>query len=346
MKDDIINHSEYQEWILEIKLKIHSTRHQVALAVNVHLLELYWQLGKEISQKQVHAQWGSKFIEQLAVDLKHEFPDIKGFSRRNLYAIRQWYLFYAQEFPIVPQPVAQIPWGHNRLIINKTDNIKEALFYATETANHAWSRDTLDAQIASRLYDRKGKAITNFQQTLPEQKSKMANALLKDPYNFDFLGLEEDALEREIEHQMMAKITDFLLELGKGFAFVGRQYKLEISETDYFLDLLFYHLDLRCYVVIELKAGKFKPEHTGKLNFYLSAVDSQVKKAEDNPTIGILLCKSKDKIEAEYALRDIQKPMGISEYRLSEAIPENIKGRLPSIEELEGELAKKMNKEK
>jgi predicted nuclease of restriction endonuclease-like (RecB) superfamily len=240
--------------------------------------------------------------------------------------------------------VAQIPWGHNRLIITKIKNLDEALFYCNETIKNGWDRDTLEIQIDNNYYNKKGKAVTNFSETLPEKQSKLAVETLKDPYNFDFLGLHDDALEKSIEDELVKHITEFLLELGQGFAFLGHQYKIEISETDYFIDMLFYHMELRSYIVIELKAGKFKPEFTGKLNFYLSAVDSQLKKQDDNKTIGILLCKKKERIEAEYALRDINKPMGISEYRLTDAIPENLKTKLPSIEELENQLTEKIKR--
>ncbi len=345
-KSEKINISEYYEWINKIKAKIHSTRAKVILSANSELLNLYWEIGKEIVEKQTKADWGSKIIEKIAIDLKHEFPDIKGFSRRNIYAMRQWYLLYSQRFEFVPQVVAQIPWGQNRLIITKIKDIDEALFYAQETLKNSWSRDILEIQIEERLYQRQGKAITNFDNVLPEKQSNTAKNILKDPYNFDFLGLENDALEKSIEDELTKHITEFLLELGKGFAYVGNQYKIEISETDYFIDLLFYHLDLRCFIVIELKAGKFKPEYAGKLNFYLSAVDCQLKKETDNPSIGILLCKKKDKIEVEYALRDINKPMGISEYQLTEAIPDNLKSKLPSIEEIENELTGKIEKKR
>ncbi len=334
--------TDYFHWINDLKSKIHAAQTKVALTINSQLLELYWEIGKDISERQENTDWGSKFIEQTAIELKNEFPEIKGFSRRNLYAIRQWYKFYSEKYQFVPQSVAQIPWGHSRLIISKIKDIAEAEFYCNETIKNGWDRDTLEIQIENQLFSNKGNAITNFQETLPAAQSKLATETLKDPYNFDFLGLQNDALERAIEDELVKNITKFLLELGKGFAFLGRQYKIEISETDYFIDLLFYHLDLRCYIVIELKAGKFKPEYAGKLNFYLSAVDSQIKKPEDNKTIGILLCKKKDRIEAEYALRDINKPMGISEYRLTDAIPENIKTKLPSIEELENELTEKI----
>ncbi len=342
--DDKINFSEYNDWIKSLKSKIHAAKRKVALSINSQLLELYWEIGKDIVEKQENSNWGSKLIEQTSIELKHEFPEMKGFSRRNLYAIRQWYKFYSEKFSIVPQSVAQIPWGHNRLIITKVKNIDEAIFYCNETIKNGWDRDTLEIQIENDLFKKKGKAITNFSKTLPEKQSKLANEALKDPYNFDFLGLHEEALEKAIEDELVKHITEFLLELGKGFAFLGRQYKIEISETDYFIDMLFYHIELRCYIVIELKAGSFKPEYAGKLNFYLSAVDSQLKMQNDNKTIGILLCKKKDKIEAEYALRDINKPMGISEYKLTQSIPKNIKSKLPSIEELENKLTEKIKR--
>lgn len=338
--------SDYKIWIDSLKSKIKSARIKVALSVNSQLIELYWEIGKDISEKTKNAGWGSGVIEQISTDLKHEFPEMKGFSRRNLYAIKQWYEFYYQEFEFVPQPVAQIPWGHNRLIISRVKSVEEALFYCGETVKNGWSRDLLDTQLDKKLFKRNSQSTHNFENTLPEKQSKMAAESLKDPYNFDFLGLHDDALEREIENELVANITEFLLELGKGFAFVGKQYKIEISETDYFIDLLFYHLELRCYVVIELKAGKFKPEYAGKLNFYLSAVDTQIRKSNDKASIGILLCTKKDKIEAEYALRDINKPMGISEYSLTQAIPDEMKTQLPSIEELENDLNEKIKRKK
>ena len=336
--------SEFNQWIEELKQKIHSARIKVALSVNSQLLELYWELGKEIVDKQNKSNWGSNFIENIATELKHEFPEIKGFSRRNLYAVKQWYLFYSEKSEFVPQFVAQIPWGHNRLIITKIKNIEEAQFYCHETLKNGWDRDTLEIMLANNLYAAKGNAVSNFLSTLPKNQSIVVSQTFKDPYNFDFLGLHDDALERAVEDELVKHITEFLLELGKGFAFVGSQYKIEISEKDYFIDLLFYHLELRSFIVIDLKSGKFKPEYAGKLNFYLSAIDSQLKKSFDNQSIGIILCKKKDKIEAEYALRDINKPMGISEYRLNDIIPENFKTRLPSIEEMENGLANKIKK--
>ncbi len=329
---------EYASWLNQIKQQISTARQKAALSLNTSLIELYWHIGSQIVEKEKEATWGSSLIERLARDLAFEFPDIKGFSRRNLYAVRQWYLFYSMHSLIVPQTVAQIPWGHNRLIISKIKDVKEALWYASATVENGWSRDILELKIDKSEFSRMGNSLNNFQRTLPVSQSSLARETIKDPYNFDFLGLEDDAQERAIENALTDRITEFLLELGKGFAFVGRQYKLLVSETEYFIDMLFYHLELRCYVVIELKAGKFKPEYAGKLNFYLSAVDSQVKRSEDNPSIGIMLCKKKNKIEAEYSLRDLNKPIGISDYLLTHIIPENLMEKLPTVSELEEEL--------
>lgn len=328
----------YKPWLNSIKQKIKFAQLTVAVKVNSQLMELYWDLAKEIVSKQKEANWGDSILEQLSIDLKLSFPTVNGFSRRNLYAIRQWYLFYESIDSIVPQAVAQIPWGHNRLIVSKIKNVEEAIFYANATVNNGWSREQLEIQIKNNYYLSKGKAITNFNNTLPEIESQLAIETLKNPYNFDFLGLENDALEREIESAMMQHITNFLLELGKGFAFVGRQYVIQVGENNYAIDLLFYHLELRCYIVLELKSGKFEPEYAGKLNFYLSAIDSQLKHPQDKPSIGLILCKHKDKIEAEYSLRDIQKPIGISEYQLTQALPKNYESKLPTVAQIELEL--------
>jgi len=336
--------TEYQNWLDQIKQRIKSAQYRAARSVNSVLMELYWEIGKEIVEKQKFEDWGSGFIEQFASDLRKSFPDIKGFSKRNVYAMRQWYLFYSQQFEFVPQAAAQIPWGHNRLIIAKIKNLEEAIFYIHATIENGWGRENLEIQIDKNYFEKKRNTITNFEKTLPSPQSDLAKETIKDPYDFDFLGLEDDALEKEIETELTKHITEFLLELGKGFAYVGRQYHIKVSEKDYYIDLLFYHLELRCYVVIELKAGIFKPEHTGKLNFYLSAIDTLVKKKEDNPTIGILLCKKKDRVEAEFALRDINKPIGISDYLLTKAIPEEIKTKLPTVEQLENELSELENK--
>lgn len=336
---DILFSPDYIVWFSDLKQRISLARQQASLSLNSALIELYWEMGRDMVEKEERAAWGSGLIERLSRDLTHAFPDMKGFSRRNLYAIRQWYLFYSALSAIVPQPVAQLPWGHNRLIVSKIKDYDEALWYALAANENGWTRDDLELKIEKRDYHRVGRALTNFSQTLPAVQSGLARETLKDPYNFDFLGLEDEAQERAIEAALTDKITDFLLELGKGFAFVGRQVKLLISDNEYFLDMLFYHLDLRCYVVIELKAGKFKPEYAGKLNFYLSAVDAQLKRLDDNSSIGILLCKKKDKIEVEYSLKDINKPIGVSDYLLTHVIPDNLLTKLPTIAELEDELA-------
>lgn len=333
-----IHGANYNVWLEGIRQRIRAAQLKAALAVNAQLLEVYWELGKEIVLKQNEAGWGDSVLEQLSADLRVSFPDMKGFSRRNLYAIRQWYLFYNQASEFVPQIVAQIPWGHNRLIISKTKDTNEALFYAQACIENGWSRDQLEVQIRNNYFQSKGNAISNFTQTLPPLQSQLAVESIRDPYHFDFLGLEDDALEREIENAMMQHITRFLVEMGKGFAFVGRQYAIAVSHTEYFIDLLFYHLNLRCFVVVELKAGKFKPEYAGKLNFYLSAIDSQLKHPSDNPSIGLILCRTKDSIEAEYSLRDIQKPIGISEYHLTQALPKELVNQLPTVEQLENRL--------
>lgn len=334
--------TEYSAWLKNLKEQIAVARQKAALSLNATLIELYWNMGREIIDREKVAGWGSMFIERLSRDLSFAFPDIRGFSRRNLYAIRQWYLFYSARYAFVPQPVAQIPWGHNRLITSKIKDIDEALWYASATADNGWGRDTLEIHIDKKEYQRRGKTTNNFGTTLSSSQSALAIETIKDPYNFDFLGLDDDSQERAIEQALTGRITEFLLELGKGFAFVGRQFKLEVSDTEYFIDMLFYHLNLRCYIVIELKAGKFKPEYAGKLNFYLSAVDSQIKHPEDNPTIGILLCKKKDKIEAEYSLRDIQKPIGVSNFVLTQDIPGDLVSKLPTMKELEDELSSRL----
>ena len=334
----------YKDWLIDLKSKIRSAQAKAAIAVNTALIEFYWELGKMIAEKE--SVWGSKLIEQIAKDLKTEFPEMKGLSRSNLSYAKQFYKFYQAllvQQPvglIVQQAVAQIPWGHNILIFSKSKNINEAQFYISQTIENGWSRDVLALQIKSQLYQRQGKSINNFMQTLPEPLSDLAQQTLKDPYIFDFLTLTKPFHEKDIERQLIAHITKFLLELGKGFAFIGQQYHLEVGETDYYIDLLFYHTRLKCYVVIELKNTKFIPEYAGKLNFYLSAVDSLVKQEEDKPTIGILLCRDKNNFETEFALRDINKPMGVSEFQLTEILPDELKSSLPSIEEIENELKK------
>lgn len=278
--------------------------------------------------------------------MQEEFPDIKGLSTSNLKYCQRFYTFYRAEIgqQLVDQfpntLYGRIPWGHNILIFTKSKDREEANFYLQQTIENNWSRDTLALQVKSNLYVRQGKAVTNFSKTLPTPDSELAQQTLKDPYIFDFMTMAEPYKEKDIEDQLVANMTKFLLALGKGFAFVGRQYQVTVGDSDYYIDLLFYHVRLKCYVVIELKNTRFVPEYAGKLNFYLSAVDSLVKQPDDNATIGILLCRDKNNIEAEFALRDINKPMGVSEFELSEQLPDNLKSSLPTIEEIKNELKK------
>ncbi len=310
--------------------------------MNQELVLLYWDIGKSILDKQEQEGWGKKVIQQISKDLAHAFPEMKGFSERNLDYMRTLARLWPDR-QITQQLVAKLPWGHNTVLMDKISNDSDRLWYAQKSIENGWSRNVLVMQIESNL---KGRSVGsdkthNFSQTLPYPQSDLALNTLKDPYIFDFLSIGQEAHEREIEKELVNHIQKFLLELGAGFAYIGRQVHLEVDGDDYYLDMLFYHTRLHCYVVIELKAGNFKPEYTGKLNFYLSAVDAQLRSPEDKPTIGILLCKTKKKVTAEYALKDIAKPMGISEYRLGDAIPEKIKTALPTIEELEEELGTK-----
>jgi predicted nuclease of restriction endonuclease-like (RecB) superfamily len=359
MNGDLIVDKEYKAWLADIKLKVRDVQLKAALKVQTELLNFYWELGADIVEKQTQAKWGDGLIDQLSRDLMGEFPDIKGFSRRNLMYIQKWYLFYhSANFPspIVQQPVAltgkqaipitQIPWGHNIAIITKCKNIEEALYYVQCTIEHNWSRSVLVHQIESGLYKREGKAVHNFALTLPKPQSDLAAQTLKDPYVFDFLTMTKDYDERDLENALVAHVRQFLMELGAGFAYMGKQIALQVGEREFFIDLLFYHTKLHCYVVVELKAVDFEPEHAGKLNFYLKAIDSQLRTDRDQPTIGILICKKKDKIVAEYALSDINKPIGVSEYRLTESIPDTFKGSLPTIEQIEAELGGELGGER
>jgi predicted nuclease of restriction endonuclease-like (RecB) superfamily len=345
--------SDYAIWLTEVKTRIQSARSRAALAVNSEVVRLYHSIGRDILERQTQQGWGSKVIPRIAADLKDAFPDIKGFSASNIKYMR----FFAEHCPVPAiaqqlgepsaeapsprfgqQPADQLPWFHIVILLTKAKPTDRE-WYAVHAVAGGWSRDTLKRNIETRLKDRQGAAITNFEALLPPPHSALAQETLKDPYNFDFLGLADDAHEREIENALIRHITRFLLELGTGFAFVGRQFRLEVGGDEFFIDLLFYHTRLKRYVVIELKGSAFKPEHVGQLNFYLSAVDSQIKREDDHPTIGLLLCKTQNRIVAEYALRDTTKPMGIAEYQLLQSLPEPLQTNLPSIEELEAELA-------
>jgi predicted nuclease of restriction endonuclease-like (RecB) superfamily len=336
--EPLVKTSEYRSFILEIKQRIQVSQIKAAIAVNQELLLLYWDLAERIVTKQQQATWGDGFLLQISKDLKTEFPEMKGFSKRNLEGMRQWYQFWVAESAIALQLVAQIPWGHNLTIVTKIKDIDEALFYVQKTIQNNWSRSVLTHQIEGRLYQREGKAITNFETRLPEPQSDLARETLKDPYNFDFLMLRDKHDEQELESALIENVTRFLLGLGAGFSYLGRQYKLEVGGDEFFIDLLFYHVQLHCYFVIELKAVKFKPEFAGKLGFYISAVDGILKTEQDNPTIGLLICKSKNDVVVEYTLRDIHKPIGVSEYMITQNLPDELKSSLPSIEEIEAEL--------
>jgi len=328
----------YTDWLKQLKTDIARARQRAALAVNAELVLLYSRIGRDILSRQQAQGWGAKVVDRLARDLKDAFPDMRGFSSRNL----KYMAFFAQHCPdgqIGQQPAAQLPWFHIVTLLTKLDNAAEREWYASQCVQHGWSRTTLELNIKNRLQQRQGGAVTNFEARLPATDSALAHDTLKDPYLFDFLGLGDDAHEREIENGLIRHITRFLLELGAGFAFVGRQFRLEVAGDEFFIDLLFYHTRLKCYVVVELKATAFKPEHAGQLNFYLAAVDAQIKAEDDKPTIGLLLCKQQNRLVAEYALSGIAKPIGVAEYQLLRDLPKMLEHSLPSIAEIEAELA-------
>ena len=339
---------EYKTWIEDIKSRIKQSQIKAAVKVNYEMLDLYWTLGKDIASKQKDAKWGDAFLETMSKDLRKTFPNMSGFSVQNLKSIRYWYRFYNDEgnglqavsqMELIEKMVKSIPWGHNQRIMYKCKSIEEALFYVQKTMDNGWSRAVLEHQIDGGLYGRQGKAVTNFQLKLPVPQSDLAEQTLKNPYNFDFLTLREEYDEKELEDALVNQITQFLLELGTGFSYLGRQVHIQVGESDFYMDLLFYHVRLHCYVVVELKTEKFKPEFAGKLNFYVTAVNKQMKSAQDNPTIGILICKDKDDVVAEYALDDISQPIGIAEYELTKVLREEFKSSLPTVEEIENELA-------
>lgn len=328
----------YADWLAELKARIHRAQQRAALAANGELVLLYWQIGRDILAKQAEQGWGAKVVDRLSHDLRTAFPEMKGFSPRNLKYMRAFAQAWPDE-PFVQEVLARLPWYHQLALLDKLPSPTSRQWYAAKAIEHNWSRNVLVMQIETRLLERSGQAATNFEQTLPKPQSDLARESLKDPYKLDFLGLTDEAQERVVEGALVRHVTEFLLELGAGFAFVGRQVLLDVAGDEFFIDLLFYHLKLRCYVVIELKGGKFKPEHLGQLSFYLTAVDEQLKHPQDGPTIGLLLCKSKNKVVAEYALRNVNKPLGVAEYELVESLPPELQTSLPSIEQIENELA-------
>lgn len=341
----IIIDTEYNKLLSDLKNRVATSRYKAALSVNKELILLYHHVGTQILDSQAKQGWGTKVIDQLSKDLRTEFPEMKGFSARNLKYMRK----FAEEYPeveFVQQVAAQLPWFHIATIMDRVSDKQDRVFYMQKTIDHGWSRSILVMQIELALHKRQGKAISNFKDKLPSPQSDLAHYTLKDPYVFDFLSIGDDAHEREVEKSLVCHIEKFILALGAGFAFVGRQYHLEVGNEDFYIDLLFYHLKLRCFVVIELKDKDFKPEYAGKINFYLSAVDDLIKHESDQPSIGLILCKSKNNVLAEYTLRDMSKPIGLAEYRLTKNLPEKLKTALPTIEELEAELAKEFDEEK
>ena len=362
---------DFKSWVSQLKQDIRSAQIKAAIKVNTELLRLYWRIGADICEKQKSASWGDGWLKELSRELMTEFPDMKGFSHRNLQYIRQWYLFYNQENTIVQQVVAQledvnvqqpvakldddmrqqpvaqisedvffsVPWGHHLYIISQCKDVSRAVFYLQKTVENGWSRAVLLNYLDTNLYERQGKAVNNFNRLLANPQSELAAQTLKDPYNFDFLTLDDEYRERELEHALTHNVTRFLLELGTGFAFVGSQVPLQVGEDTVYPDLLFYHLELRCYVVVELKVTKFKGEHLGQLGVYVSAVNHIKKKPTDNPTIGLLICKTKNNVMAQYALESTNQPIGISEYQLSKLMPEHIQSQLPTIEDIEATLS-------
>jgi len=357
--------ADYGTWLASLKSRIQGSRQRALLSANAEQISLYHDIGRDILERQRREGWGAKVIDQLSSDLRAAFPEMRGLSSRNLKYMK----FFAEHCPnrqfvlqsapkaappsigqqsaaqlpatqTTPALSDQLPWFHIVTLLTKLTDPALRHWYAVQAIQHAWPRDTLTVQIKNQLHLRQGMAVTNFDQRLEPPQAGLATEILKDPYHFDFLGLGDEAHERDIENALIRHITRFLLELGAGFAFVGRQFQLIVGGDEFFLDLLFYHTRLKCYVVVELKAQAFKPEHAGQLNFYLSAVDAQVKAADDKPTIGLLLCKTKNRLVAEYALSGIEKPMGVAEYQLVRALPEPLDTSLPSIEQIEDELSR------
>lgn len=369
--------SDYRLWIGEIKHRVCQCQIKASVKVNTELLQLYWDIASDIVAKQKNARWGDGFLKQISKDLTEDFPEMKGFSVRNLQSMCKWYLFYSKALQITKQLVSQmsgenakqlvsqnavdvvepsaavqpqevnaqvmraffsVPWGHHILIMQRCKETEQALFYIQQTVENGWSRSVLDWQIDSKLYERQGKAISNFANTLPAPQSDLAQQVTKDPYIIDIMGIRQDLEEREIEAYLDAHISQYLLELGKGFTYYGRQIHLKVDGDDFYVDQLFYHVRLHCFVVVELKAVKFKPEHIGQLNFYVSAVDSQMRGKDDNPTIGLLICKDKNDVVAEYSLRNVMSPIGVSSIQIFDQLTADYKSSLPTIQEIEDHL--------
>jgi predicted nuclease of restriction endonuclease-like (RecB) superfamily len=328
----------YAELLEELKGRIRNARLKASLAVNRELVVLYWTIGRDILRRQDQEGWGTKVIDQLSRDLRKSFPDVTGFSARNLKYMRALAAAWPDE-AVVQQAVAQLPWGHNLRLLDKVKDPHEREWYIKACVEHGWSRAVLEAQIDTGLFRRQGQARTNFDRTLPSApQSELAQQSLKDPYCFEFLGLSEEITERKLHQSLLANLRDLLLELGRGFAFLGSEYRLDVGGDEFRIDLLFYHTLLHSYVVVELKTSAFQPEHVGQLQFYLSAVDRCLRGELDGPTVGILLCTKKNEVVVEVALQDSNKPMGVAEYRLTEALPRRVRDALPSLEELKARV--------
>lgn len=331
----------YDEFVQDLKNRVKQAQVKAALSVNQELIILYWQIGQRISEEMDRHGWGAYVVDKLADDLRNSFPEMKGFSPRNLRYMRSFAEAYPDE-QFLQQAVAKIPWGHNVRLLDQVKDEDQRRWYIEQTIVHGWSRDVLVHQIESRLYERQGRALTNFKATLPEPQSDLAHQLLKDPYNFEFLTLDKDAKEKELEAGLLERLRNVLLELGTGFAFVGSQYHLEVGGQDFYIDLLFFHWKLNCFVVVELKVTEFKPEYAGKMAFYLTAVDEHLRQEGHKPTIGLLLCKTTNRVVAEYALRTSQSPMGVSEYKVNEALPPTFEQSLPALADIEKELESRL----
>ncbi|MEK7340082.1 MAG: PDDEXK nuclease domain-containing protein, partial [Verrucomicrobiota bacterium] len=346
-KTKTLSNKDYDSTLTVLKKQIRESQVRAITAANKELIRLYWKIGKTIVEKQEESGWGTKIIEKLAKDIQNAFPGIEGFSRTNIFRMRAFYIAYQNNPPSggqfqddPPEILASIPWRHNSVLVEKLKKYEERMWYAQKTIEHGWSRSVLEIMIGNSLHSRQGKAITNFKSALPSPQSDLAQQTTKDPYLFDFIALSDDVMEKDIENQLTEHIQKFLMELGQGFAFVGRQYPIKAGKKDLYIDLLFYHLNLRCYIIVELKAKEFDSRDAGQMSIYLSAVDDLLRHEGDNPSIGMILCRTKDNVFVEYALRNFNRPIGVAEYetKLVETLPKELKSSLPTVKEIEAEL--------
>ena len=336
-----MSENSYPIFLNDVKVRIRAAQNRAAFSINSEMIMMYYDLGKMIDIKQKQEGWGASVIPRLSKDIQNELPEIKGFSERNIKLMVQFFREYPSISEIGQLPVAQLPWTHNIVLIQKVKDVRSRVWYMKKALENGWSKEALALMIKSKLYERDGKSVNNFDKLLPLENSESIKNILKDPYVFDFMTLSEPYKERELETGLIRHLEKFLIELGQGFAFVGRQFHFEVDEKDFYIDLLFYHLKLRSFIVIELKKGEFKPEYAGKINFYCNIVDDKLKQKTDNPTIGLILCQNKNKIMAEYSVKGINNPIGVSEYELMQSLPVNLKSSLPTIEEIEKELQNK-----